>query len=141
VFTGPRDIDVVQALVLDEADDLVAPALGLDELRVLLVVLEQLILEGRQPEEIRLLGTANEGSLVVGTGAVVLLGLLFRLELLAAVAVPALVVLLVDVAVVEHCLDELATALVMARVRSLDEAIEGDIERAPNLLELPSHVV
>ena len=48
---------------------------------------------------------------------------------------------LVDVARVVHRLDELAAAGVMALFAGLDEVVVGDVQRAPDLLELAGHLV
>src|SRR5262249_20179472 len=108
---------------------------------MLVVELEQLITELRQRREVPRLAAAQRGRPVVGTAPASLLDLLLRLELLAALAVEALVLALVNVAVVEDLLDELAAALVMPRLAGLDEIVEGDFQRAPDLLELTGHVV
>src|SRR5579885_2516757 len=73
--------------------------------------------------------------------SLLLVQLLFGLERLAAVAVPALVFALVDVAVVVHLLDELLAADVVPRLAGLDEVVVADLQGAPDLLELAGHVV
>ena len=67
--------------------------------------------------------------------------LLLGLERLAAVAVAARCRLLVDVAGVVDRLDELPAADVVPLLAGLDEVVERDLERLPDLLELPGHVV
>src|SRR5262249_39231190 len=109
------------------------------EVRVLLVKRLELLLELRQGEEVARL-TATDGHRLVN-GALAVFEVLLRLERLTALAVPALVTPLVDVAVVVHLLDELAAALVVARLARLDEVVEADLQGAPDLLELPGHVV
>ena len=66
---------------------------------------------------------------------------LFRLEAFAAIAIPALVMALVDVPVIEHLLDKLLAPRMMAWRAGLDEIVEADVEGAPHFLELPGHVV
>ena len=108
----PADRDVLEAR-LDEADDLVPPALGLDEVGVGLVVGEQAVGEGGEAEEVILLLDPPELAVrVVRAPAVD--DLLLGLERLAAVAVEAGVRLLVDVARVVDGLDELPAADVVA---------------------------
>src|SRR5438876_932635 len=67
--------------------------------------------------------------------------LLFGLESLAALAIKAFVFPSVNVAVVEHLLNELATAGVVARLARLNEIVVADFECAPHFLELPRHLV
>src|SRR5262245_56694073 len=51
LLPAPGDVDVQKPLGLDQAYDLVLADLRLDEVGVLLIVLQQPILERRQPEE------------------------------------------------------------------------------------------
>src|SRR5207244_2479351 len=110
-------------LVLDQANHLILPRLRLNELRILLVVLQQPVLERGQPKEPAQFLSTNQRRLVVGTQPVVLLVLLLGLELLAALAVPALIRTLVDVAVVVHLLNELSAALLVPLGTRLDENV------------------
>ena len=93
---GAADGDVLQP-AFDQPQDLVAPDLGLQELRVRGEVIEQRLLILRQPEEVVLLadplGLQRRVQRAVAVDEVLLL-----LELLAADAVPALVDAFVDVA-------------------------------------------
>src|SRR5205823_790074 len=79
--------------------------------------------------------------LMVRTDAARLGHFLLRFERLAALAVKALVLALVDPAVVVDLLNELAAPLMVPRLARLDEIVVTDIERAPHLLELPRHFV
>ena len=66
---------------------------------------------------------------------------LLRLERLAAGAVVSGIGALVDIAGVVDRLDEFAAAGVVALLAGLDEVVERDVERVPDLLELPGHLV
>ena len=136
-FAGDRDVLQTR---LHEVDDLVPAALGLDEVGVRLVIGEQAVAEGREPEEVILLLDLAERDVGVVRAAAVD-QLLLGLERLAAVAVKARVRLLVDVPGVVDRLDELPAARVVARLAGLDEVVERDLERLPDLLELAGHVV
>src|SRR5262249_42277259 len=139
-LSDARDVRVLES-ALHQSDDLIAAALRLDEVRVALVVLQQPVAELRQGEEVARLAAAHQRRLVDRTKAARLLGLGFGLERLAALAVPALVLALVDVAVVVHLLDELPATGVVARLARLDEVVVTDLQCAPDLLELAGHVV
>lgn len=141
VLAGAGDVDVAQPVVLDQADDLVAARLRLNEVGMLREVLQEPVLKGGQAEEVALLGAVRQRPLMVGTQPVVFGVLLVGLELLAAVAVPALVATLVDVAVVVDLLDEGAAALLVPLVTGLDEDVGADAQGVPDLAELPGHVV
>src|SRR5581483_9230009 len=58
-LAGARDVQVLQAL-LDQRDDLVAPALRLDEVGVLLVVAQQPVAELRLLEIVAVLAAADQ---------------------------------------------------------------------------------
>ena len=91
-----RDRDVLEA-ALELRELLVLPELGLDEVGVLAVVLDQAVAPGREPEEpVLLLEPLRLARQVLGAAAV--LQLLRALERLAARAVPALVLALEQVA-------------------------------------------
>ena len=89
------DAQVLQRLA-QEAEDLVAIALGPDEVRMRRDVLDQPVLVGRHPEEVVLLLDPGQGRVVVGALAVH--DLLVGVEALAAVAVVAAVLAEVDLA-------------------------------------------
>src|SRR5439155_17478598 len=92
---GPADRQVLERLA-QEAEDLVPVALGLDEVRVLLDVLDEPLLVLRHPEEVVLLLDERERRLVVGALAVD--HLLVGIEALAAEAVVAAVLAEIDLA-------------------------------------------
>jgi hypothetical protein len=118
----------------DEAHDLVAPRLWLDELRVRFVVLEQAILIGREAEEPVVL--ADELHVAPTAGALSIRQLLLGVERLVGDAVPAFVVALVEVAaVLEHLQEGLRSADV-AILCGPDEVVVGDVEHLPRVHEL-----
>src|SRR5208337_4780959 len=132
----------VLQLGLDQVDDLVAAAFGLNELGMLSIIIEQAFTIRREPEIVVLLLDPGQRRVrVVGALAARLGHFLLGLERLAAGTVMPRVDALVDVAGVVHGLDELAAADVVPLFAGLDEIVVRDLERAPDLLELPGHVV
>src|SRR5579883_3312402 len=138
-LAGARDVHVAQ-FRLYQAEHFIAAALRLDEVGVLFIETNELFLELRQREIVTRLRAPHRGGLMNGT-VTVLVEILVGFETLAALAIPPLVTALVDVAVVEHLLDELAAAFVMAGLARLDEIVVADLQGAPDLLKLPGHVV
>ena len=135
------DGDVLQ-LGFDQAEDLVPPALGLDELRVRRVMGQQPFPVRGEAEIVIILLDPDERRVRVDRTLAAALGdLLLGLERLAAVAIMAGVRPLVDVARVVDRLDELPAADVVAFLARLDEVVERDVEGVPDLLELPGHLV
>src|SRR5206468_9301594 len=104
----------------DERDDLVAPRLGLDEARVLIVEVEELLLVVLQLEEIRRLFEALRRAIRVERTNVAGEQFLLGLELLAADAIPALMLAEVDVAVLRDALPDLLHELFVTRLRRSD---------------------
>ncbi len=131
-----RDRQVLQAL-LDEADDLVAGRLGLDEAGVGGVELQQSRGVGGELEEVVLLLQHLHGLLV--DGAELLPGVLALavdqvgggLVLLAADAVRALVTALVDLALVVQILHELLDPGRVPVLGGADEVVVGDFQVFP----------
>src|SRR5438094_4824582 len=116
-----RDAEITQSTP-DDAEDFVAPALGLDELRMLLEMLQEAVLVTGKREEIVLflqVGRLQRG--VDQAESVPQVRVLF--ELLAGCAVPAFVGALVDVVVLLDPFDEILNALDMVRVFGADEAV------------------
>ncbi len=114
----------VLELGLDQVDDLVAPAFGLDEFRMRRVMVEQISVIRGQPEVVIFLlepGQRRVG--VVRTPPLTFFDLFLGLERLAAVAIVARVDAFVDVARVVDGLDELLAAPVMAFFAGLDEVV------------------
>ena len=124
------DGDVPQALA-DEAEGLVALALGLHEVGVGLVPVEQGLLEGRQGEEPVLLAEVLDRAVVDRAVAVdqVVLGVVR----LAGHAVQALVGVLVDVAVVLGRGQQLLHGGVVAGLGGADEVVVADVQQLPGL--------
>src|SRR5207249_3684058 len=109
--------------------------------RILLVVLQELCLKLREREVVTGLAAPDRRHLMVRTDAARLGHLLLRLERLAALAVKALVLALVNPAVVVDSLNEFAAPFMVPRFTGLDEVVVTDVERAPDLLELPGHLI
>ena len=123
----PRAADAeVLEPALDEAARLVVPVARQHEVGALVIELEQLVLVGREPEEVVLLLDALRRGPVLGAEPVDELGLV--LELLAAHAVQAGVDVLVDVAVVVDPLQELLHEALVALVGGTDEEVVVDID-------------
>ncbi len=138
-FAG--DCDVLK-LGLDKVDDLVAAALGLDELGMRGVMVEQPFAIRREPEIVILFLEPGQRRIGMERALAATLGHFFLgLECFTPVAVVPRIDALVDVAGVVHGLDELPAADVMPGLTGLDEIIVRDLERAPDLLKLPRHVI
>ena len=121
-----RDAEITESTPND-AEDFVAPTLGLDELRMFLEMLQEAILVAGEREEIVLLlqvGRLQRG--VDQAESVPQVRVLF--EFLAGCAVPAFVGALVDVVVLLDPFDEILNALDMVRVFSTDEAVVRNLE-------------
>ena len=126
-----RDRQVRQAAG-DEADDLVAPRLRRDELRIGGVVRQQRFGVGRQPEEVGLfLGPGDRRPGLGGNSAAVLIQrrLVLGEEPFVTHRVPAGVGVQVDVAVGGHPLPDHRRGHVVVRVGGADEPVEGDVEQ------------
>src|SRR5262249_26248314 len=78
---------------------------------------------------------------VIGTAASPLFDFFLGLERLAAIAVVTGIDAFVDVAGVEHRLDELAASHMVSLFAGLDELVVRDVERAPDISKLPGHFV
>jgi hypothetical protein len=137
-----RDREVLQA-ALHEAADLVHAEVGLDEVRMLVIELEQAVLERGELEEVGLLLHALERATAVGAevlalGVVLLVGLrdlgLGEVGLLGD-AVPAVVGALVEVAGLLHALPEVLHGVVLALLGGADEVVVRDLELTPEVLE------
>src|SRR5215472_5450994 len=123
----PADREVLKRLA-QEAEHLVAVALGLDEAWVVLEVLDQPLLVLGHPEEVVLLFDEGQRPLVIWTLAVD--DLLLRVEALAPVAIPAAVLAEVDLAGVVELLEDGLDHALVARLRGADEVVVGDAEPA-----------
>ncbi len=100
---------------------------------MLLVKSQQTFLELRQREEIARLAAACTAGVLWMRADFRFLQLFFGLERLAALAIPAFVCSLVDIAVVVDLLDELPAARVVARLAGLDEVVVADVQGVPDL--------
>ena len=137
VERGARDRQVPQA-PRDEADHLVAPDVGSDEVGVGLVVREQPVGVFRQLEEVGLfLGPGDRGAGLdrVAHAVVADLRLVLGEEALVAHRVPALVGAEIDVAGVVHAAPDGLRRLVVVGVAGPDEPVERDVEPLLHLLE------
>ena len=137
----PADRHILQPRV-HQAQDLVPPALRLNELRVRLVVRQQPIPKRRQPKEVILLLHHLQRRRRMVRALPPMLGrLLLRLERLATRAIQPLVRLLVNVPRVMHGLDKLLAPRMMPRLARLNKVIKRNPKRPPHLLKLPGHVI
>ena len=137
-----RDGEVLESTG-DEAHDLVAPALGLDETRVLFVVPEERAGVLLEPEEIRLVLHQLDRRPVDGTDVARLEEVLLGLELLAADAVPALVRAEIDVLRMPalDLLPEPLRAALVSRLGRPDEVVRLDLELRPGGAEASAHLI
>ena len=129
---GAGDAGVLQAL-LDEGDHLVLPALGLDELGVLLVELEQTVGVLAGLEEVGLL--VGLVDLAAALGALAVHQLAVGPEALAGLAVVADVLALVDVALLVQLGENLLAGLHVVVVGGADEAVVADVHQLPQVLD------
>ena len=135
---GAADRDVLQA-GLEQAEDLVAPHLGLQEVRMLGKVRQQPIAIGREPEEV--VALLDPVRLRAVDRAQPVDQVLLLLEGLAADAVPALVVGLIQVAGGRDAVDDRLDRRLVARLCGADEVVEREVERRPHLAELLLHAI
>ena len=129
---GAGDAGILQAL-LDEGDHLVLPALGLDELGVLLVELEQTVGVLAGLEEVGLL--VGLVDLAAALGALAVHQLAVGPEALAGLAVVADVLALVDVALLVELGEDLLAGLHVVVVGGADEAVVADVHQLPQVLD------
>ena len=129
---GTGHAGVLQAL-LDEGDHLVLAALGLDELRVLLVELQQAVRVLAGLEEVGfLVGIVD---LTAAVGALAVHQLAVGPEALAGLAVVAGVLALVDVALLIELGEDLLAGLHVVVVGGADEAVVADVQQLPQILD------
>ena len=129
---GAGDAGVLQAL-LDEGDHLVLAALGLDELGVLLVELQQAVGVLAGLEEVGfLVGVVH---LAAAVGALAVHQLAVGPEALAGLAVVADVLALVDVALLVELGEDLLAGLHVVVVGGADEAVVADVQQLPQILD------
>ena len=140
VEAGAGDGEVGQP-AFDEAQHLVAAALGADEVRIGRIMSEQRLLIGGEAEEPALLhrpfderALRRELLAAVGDDQ-----LLLAIISLVADRVPTLVAAEIDVAALRHRLPDRLAGLVMGGLGGADEAIEGDIKFPVHLLESRGH--
>src|SRR6185312_3988807 len=124
---GARNREILQAAA-NEADDLIAAGFGPDEVRILLVMLQQTITERRQLEEVVFLGDGFGGASAIGT---VVAGFGVVDVKLVEDAVLAGVAAFIDVPVGLASLEQPAHGLVMLRIGGADEVVVGNPERIP----------
>ena len=129
---GTGHTGVLQAL-LDEGDHLVLAALGLDELGVLLVELQQAVSILAGLEEIGfLVGIVD---LTAAVRALAVHQLAVGPEALAGLAVVADVLALVDVALLVQLGKDLLAGLHVVVVGGADEAVVADVQQLPQILD------
>ncbi|MEY9682014.1 hypothetical protein ABIF13_002788 [Bradyrhizobium elkanii] len=116
---------------------LVAARVRADEIGLTLVEVQQLVLVGRQLEEIALLLDPFDRRALRAAADIVLAddGLLLGVIGLVAHRIPAGIGVDIDVAVVLHAAPDFLHGPVMRRLRGADEAVERDVEALVHLLE------
>ena len=129
---GTGHAGILQAL-LDEGDHLVLAALGLDELGVLLVELQQAVSVLAGLEEVGLL--VGIVDLAAAVRALAVHQLAVRPEALAGLAVVADVLALVDIALLVQLGEDLLAAFHMVVVGGADKAVVADIQQLPQILD------
>ena len=126
---GAGDAQVLQPREQEVLHHLVDAALGLDEFRVLADVFDEPVGIFGKPEEIALLPGEFHRPAAVGALAVLELGL--GPEALAGGAIPALVLALIDVALVIELLEDVLHHLGMALLGGADEVVVLDVHQLP----------
>ena len=129
---GAGHAGVLQAL-LDEGDHLVLAALGLDELGVLLIELEQTVSILAGLEEVGFLVGIVDLAATLGAFAVHQLAV--GPEALAGLAVVAGVLALVDVALLIELGEDLLAGLHVVVVGGADEAVVADVHQLPQIFD------
>ena len=129
---GAGHAGVLQAL-LDEGDHLVLAALGLDELGVLLVELQQAVGVLAGLEEVGFLVGIVDFAAAVRALAVHQLAV--GPEALAGLAVVADVLALVDIALLVELGEDLLAGLHVVVVGGADEAVVADVQQLPQILD------
>ena len=131
--------EILQTRQQEVVHHLVSARNGLDEVRMLVDVVDELRRVLAHLEEVRLLLGGLHVSAAVR--ALTVLELRGREERLARDAVHALVVALVDVALVVHVFEDLLDRLHMVFVRRADKAVVARADEVPKPLDLPRDVV
>ena len=129
VEAGARDAEVLET-AFDEAQDLVPPALGPDEVRIFAIQLKEPLLVFRKAEEPGLLCRPLDGR-ALGRQLLAALSrdeLAFIVECFVADRIPALVAIEVKVARLFHRLPDGDAGAVVPRLGRPDERIVGDIQ-------------
>ena len=129
---GTGHAGVLQAL-LDEGDHLVLAALGLDELGVLLVELQQAVGVLAGLEEVGFLVGIVDLAAAVRAFAVHQLAI--GPEALAGLAVVADILALVDIALLVQLGEDLLAAFHVVVVGGTDKAVVADIQQLPQILD------
>ncbi|MPM59569.1 hypothetical protein SDC9_106413 [bioreactor metagenome] len=123
----PRQEEVLQHLV--------GAAVGLDERRVVLDILDQAIGVLRKPEEIAFLLDQLDRPAAVGTNAARFFNLAVEPEAFAGCAIMPGVFRFIDVALIIKLLEHLLHGLDMIVIRGADEFIIGDVQELPEVLK------
>ena len=138
---GAGNAQVVQP-AFDELDHLVFPAVRLNEVRVVLIQLEQPVRVFGKPEEIGLFLRPFHLASAVGAFSVLELG--FSPEGFAGGTVPSLVFALIDFALVIQRAEDFLHRLFVVSVGGADEAVVADVQELPEPLESrddPVHIL
>ncbi|MNX83213.1 hypothetical protein D3C86_1149710 [compost metagenome] len=133
-----RDRDVGEGL--EQVQQLVAARLGLQEHGVLLDVGPDPVAVVRELEDVVLLAGPLDGLLVLGAD-LVLGQVALVLELFAALAVPAFVLGLEDIALVQQALEDALDRRAVGGIAGTDEPVVANVEGFPDLLGLHGDVV
>ena len=133
-----RDTQVFQAL-FDEVDHFVAPRRRLDKVRMLVDIPQHAVGVLAHLEEIAFFRHLFDGAAAVGAFAVH--KLVFRPVAFTGDAVPAFVVLFVDIALVVNLLHDLLDHFDVAFLGRADKVIVGDIQPLPQGLEARDDLV
>ena len=136
---GTRNAQVLKAL-LNEVNHLVTTACRLDEIRMLFDELQPPVLIFAHFEEIAFLLHLFNGTMAVRAAAV-LVELTLQPVGFARNAVQALVVFLIDIALLINFLQRVLNYLVMALLTGADEVIVGDIQTLPEQLKVSDNSV
>ena len=133
-----REIDKILQAAAHEALHLVGARVGSDELGMRLVMGEQSVLIGRQPEEIALLLDPLDRRPLRRQFLAVVRGLLeLALVVIGLVAhrVPAGIFVEIDVAVLLHAPPQLLASALMPLLAGADEIVVGAVERGDHVAE------
>ena len=135
---GAGNTQVVQT-ALDELDHLVFAAFGLNEVRLVLIQLEELVRIVGKAEEISFL--LRPLDLAAAVGAFAVFELRFRPESLTGGTVPAFVFALVDFTLIVKRAENLLHGFLVVIIRGADKTVVADIQKLPKVAEAFYHLI